>query len=40
VTDDDEKATGAPVISGPPEVGEMLAADTSGIMDAGDSGTA
>ena len=34
VTDDDEKATGAPVISGPPEVGEELAADTSGIMDA------
>ena len=34
VTDDDEKATGRPVISGPPEVGEMLAADTSGIMDA------
>ena len=34
VTDDDEKATGAPVISGPPEVGETLAADTSGIMDA------
>ena len=33
VTDDDEKATGAPVISGPPEVGEVLAADTSGIMD-------
>ena len=34
VTDDDAKATGAPVISGPPEVGETLTADTSQIMDA------
>ena len=34
VTDDDAKATGAPVISGPPEVGETLIADTSQIMDA------
>ena len=34
VTDDDAKATGAPVISGSPEVGETLRADTSQIMDA------
>ena len=34
VTDDDAKATGAPVVSGPPEVGEALTADTSQIMDA------
>ena len=34
VTDDDAKATGEPVISGSPEVGETLRADTSQIMDA------
>ena len=34
VTDDDAKATGAPIISGLPEVGEPLTADTSQIMDA------
>ena len=33
VTDDDARATGAPFISGPPEVGETLTADTSGIID-------
>ena len=34
VTDDDTRATGAPLISGSPEVGETLTADTSPIMDA------
>ena len=34
VTDDDTKATGRPAITGKAEVGEELAADTSGIRDA------
>ena len=34
VTDDDEKATGAPTIAGLPEVSETLTANTSQIMDA------
>ena len=34
VTDDDAKATGAPIVAGSPEVGETLTADTSQIMDA------